>query len=36
MVLINKDIFNALISVKSFREAGAEQLTVSPMPGRVT
>lgn len=33
-MLINKDIFNALIAVNSFSEAGTEQLDVSPMPGR--
>lgn len=35
-MLINKDIFNALMPVNSFSEAGAEQLNLSPMPGRVT
>lgn len=34
-MLINKDIFNALIPVNSLSEAGTEQLDVSPMPGRV-
>lgn len=32
-MLINKDIFNVLIPVNSFSEAGAEQLNISPMPG---